>query len=180
MGPGSCAGDLRDTLTLHPKQCLAGSAIAGQIRATLDPREQAALAKSKVVNPEAYEAYLKGRYFWNKRTGDGLTKAIAYFTRAIEIDSNYAQGYSGLADSYTLSGDWKYGVLPGKEAFAQAKAAAAKALALDDSLGEAHASLALALDLYGWDWKAAEAEYQRAIELKPGWRRLISGADSGI
>jgi TolB-like protein/Tfp pilus assembly protein PilF len=162
----SYAGDLRDTLAL---QGSVASAIAGQIRATLDPREQAALAKSKVVNPEAYEAYLKGRYFWNKRTGDGLKKAIAYFTHAIEIDSNYAEGYSGLADSYALAGDWKYGVLPGREAFAQAKAAAAKALALDDSLGEAHASLALALDLYGWDWKAAEAEYQRAIELKPGY-----------
>jgi TolB-like protein len=166
MWAQSYAGDLRDTLAL---QGSVASAIAGQIRATLDPREQAALAKSKVVNPEAYEAYLKGRYFWNKRTGDGLKKAIAYFTHAIEIDSNYAEGYSGLADSYALAGDWKYGVLPGQEAFAQAKAAAAKALALDDSLSEAHASLALALDLYGWDWKAAEAEYQRAIELKPGY-----------
>src|SRR6202035_3749873 len=79
------------------------------------------------------------------------------------------EAYSGLADAYTLAGDWKYGVLPGQEAFAQAKVAAANALALDDSLGEAHASLALALDLYGWDWKTAEAEYQRAIELKPGY-----------
>jgi TolB-like protein/Flp pilus assembly protein TadD len=166
MWAQSYAGDRRDTLAL---QSSVASAIAGQIRAALDPREQAALAKSKVVNPEAYEAYLKGRYFWNKRTGDGLKKAIAYFTHAVEIDSNYAEGYSGLADSYALAGDRKYGLLPGQEAFAQAKAAAAKALALDDSLGEAHASLALALDLYGWDWKAAEAEYQRAIELKPGY-----------
>ena len=86
-----------------------------------------------------------------------------------------------------MSGDWKYGVLPGQEAFAQAKAAAVKALALDDSLGEAHASLALALDLYGWDWKAAEAEYQRAIELTPGyapahqwysWHLIMMGRDS--
>jgi TolB-like protein/tetratricopeptide (TPR) repeat protein len=166
MWAQSYAGDLRDTLALQSR---VASAIAGQIRVTLDPRERAVLAKTKVVNPEAFEAYLKGRYFWNKRTGDGLIKAIAYFTHAIEIDSNYAEGYSGLADSYALAGDWKYGVLPGQEAFAQAKAAAAKALALDDSLGEAHASLALAMDLYGWDWKAAEAEYQRAIELKPGY-----------
>ena len=169
------------------KAAWLASAIAEQIRATLDPRERAVLAKSKLVNPEAYEAYLKGRYFWNKRTGDGLKKATAYFTRAIEIDPNYAEGYSGLADSYALSGDWKYGVLPGREAFAQAKAAAAKALALDDSLGEAHASLALALDLYDWDWKAAETEYERAIELKPGyapahqwysWHLIMMGRNS--
>jgi TolB-like protein len=184
MWAQSYAGDLRDTLALQSR---VASAIAEQIRATLDPRERAVLAKSKVVNPEAYEAYLKGRYFWNKRTGDGLKKATAYFTRAIEIDPNYAEGYSGLADSYALSGDWKYGVLPGREAFAQAKAAAAKALALDDNLGEAHASLALALDLYDWDWKAAEAEYQRAIELKPGyapahqwysWHLIMMGRNS--
>jgi TolB-like protein/DNA-binding winged helix-turn-helix (wHTH) protein len=162
----SYTGDLGDTLGLQSR---VASAIAGQIRTTLEPREQAALAKSKVVNPDAYVAYLKGRYFWNKRSRDGLGKAIAYFTRAVEIDPNYAKAYSGLADSYALSGDWKYGVLPGQEAFAQAKAAAAKALALDDSLGEAHASLALALDLYGWEWKAAEAEYKRALELEPGY-----------
>ena len=184
MWAQSYTGDLCDTLALQSR---VASAIAEQIRATLDPRERAILAKSKMVNPEAYEAYLKGRYFWNKRTGDGLKKATAYFTRAIEIDANYAEGYSGLADSYALSGDWKYGVLPGREAFAQAKMAAAKALALDDSLGEAHASLALALDLYEWDWKAAEAEYQRAIELKPGyapahqwysWHLIMMGRNS--
>ena len=93
MWAQSYAGDLRDTLALQSR---VASAIAEQIRATLDPRERAVLAKSKLVNPEAYEAYLKGRYFWNKRTGDGLKKATAYFTRAIEIDSNYAEGYSGL------------------------------------------------------------------------------------
>jgi hypothetical protein len=132
MWAQSYAGDLRDTLALQSR---VASAIAGQIRVTLDPRERAVLAKTKVVNPEAFEAYLKGRYFWNKRTGDGLIKAIAYFTHAIEIDSNYAEGYSGLADSYALAGDWKYGVLPGQEAFAQAKAAAAKALALWTFMG---------------------------------------------
>jgi tetratricopeptide (TPR) repeat protein len=121
------------------------------------------------VNPAAYEAYLKGRYFLNKRIGDGLKTAIEYFTHAIETDQSYAAGYSGLADAYALSGDWKYGLLSPREAFTQAEAAATKALALDESLGEAHASLAYALDLYAWNWAAAETEYKRAIQLNPGY-----------
>jgi tetratricopeptide (TPR) repeat protein len=122
-----------------------------------------------VVNPEAYEAYLKGRYFWNKRTADGLKKAIDYFNQAIEKDPNYAQAYTGLADSYALSGDWEYGVLAPKEAFPRAKAAATKALELDNTLGEAHTSLAFSLDLFDWDWASAEREFRRAIELDPGY-----------
>jgi len=157
------------------------------MRATLTLREQVALEKSKVVNPEAYEAYLKGRYFWNKRTGDGLRTAVEYFNHAIETDPNYAEAYSGLADSYALSGDWEYGVLSPPDAFRKAKAAATKALALDDSLGEAHTSLAFALDLYGWDWETAEAEYKLAITLNPGyatahlwyaWHLILMGRNS--
>jgi tetratricopeptide (TPR) repeat protein len=121
------------------------------------------------VNPEAYEAYLRGRYFWNKRTGDGLRKAIEYFTTAIEKDPTFAAAYSGLADTYALSGDWEYGILSPQDAFTNAKAAATKALALDNNLAEAHTSLAFALDLYAWDWEAAENEYQRAIALNPGY-----------
>jgi TolB-like protein/DNA-binding winged helix-turn-helix (wHTH) protein/Flp pilus assembly protein TadD len=165
----SFEGDISDTLAL---QSSVARTIAGQIRATLDRQEQAALDKSKAVNPEAYEAYLKGRYFWNKRTGDGLKRAIAYFGDAIEVDPNYAKAYSGLADAYALSGDWEYGVLSPQEAFGQARAAATKALTLDDSLGEAHTSLAFALDLYGWDWQAAEKEYEQAIKLSPGYSTL--------
>ena len=165
----SFEGDLRDTLAL---QRSVARTIAGQIRGTLDGQEQAALDKSKAVNPEAYEAYLKGRYFWSKRSGDGLRKAIAYFSHAIEVDPNYAEAYSGLADAYALSGDWEYGVLSPQEAFGQARAAATKALTLDDSLGEAHTSLAFALDLYGWDWQAAEKEYEQAIKLSPGYSTL--------
>ena len=112
----------------------------------MNGQEQATLQNSKTVNPEAYEAYLKGRYFWNKRTGDGLKKAIEYFSHAIEMDPAYADAYSGLADAYALSGDWKYGVLSPQDSFPKAKSAAKKALALDDNLGEAHASLAFALD----------------------------------
>ena len=165
----SFEGDLRDTLAL---QRSVARTIAGQIRGALVGQEQAALDKSKAVNPEAYEAYLKGRYFWNKRTGDGLRKAVAYFSHAIEADPNYAEAYSGLADAYALSGDWEYGVVSPQEAFGQARAAAAKALTLDDSLGEAHTSLAFALDLYGWDWQAAEKEYEQGIKLSPGYSTL--------
>jgi tetratricopeptide (TPR) repeat protein len=121
------------------------------------------------VNPEAYEAYLKGRYFWNKRTADGLRKAIDYFNQAIEKDSTYAQAYTGLADSYALLGDWEYGGMTPKEAFPKAEASATKALNLDDTLGEAHTSLAFCLDLYDWNWDKAEAEFKRAIELNPGY-----------
>jgi len=184
MWAQSYEGDLRDTLALQSK---VAQAIAEQIRATLSRRQQAALRKPKTVSPDAYEAYLKGRYFWNKRTGDGLKKAIDYFSRAIETNPTYAEAYSGLADSYALSGDWEYGVLSPEDAFRQARAAATKALALDDSLGEAHTSLAFAFDLYAWDWAAAETEYKRAIELNPGyatahhwyaWHLLVMGRNS--
>jgi TolB-like protein/DNA-binding winged helix-turn-helix (wHTH) protein/Flp pilus assembly protein TadD len=180
----SFEGDLRDTLAL---QNSVARAIAEQIRATVTQREQVALQNSKPVNPVAYEAYLKGRYFMNKRTGDGLKKAIEYFSHAIERDPTYAAAYSGLADAYALSGDWKYGILSPQDAFSKAKAAATKALALDDNLAEAHASLAFALDLYGWDWETAETEYKRAIKLNPGyatahqwysWHLMMMGRNS--
>jgi TolB-like protein/Tfp pilus assembly protein PilF len=180
----SYEGDFRDTLTLQSR---VARAIAAQIRATLNRQEQVALENSKAVNPEAYEAYLKGRYFLNKRTGDGLRTAIEYFKRATENDSTYAEAYSGLADAYALAGDWKYSVLSPQDAFPKAKAAATKALALDESLGEAHASLAYALDLYGWEWEAAETEYKRAIQLNVGyatahqwysWHLLMMGRNS--
>ena len=162
----SYEGDLRDTLTLQKK---VASAIADQIRINLTPREQAALKNVKVVNPEAYESYLKGRYFWNKRTADGLKAALAYFKQAIEEDPKYAQAYSGLADTYALLGDWQYAVMTPKEAFPQAKAAASKALELDSMLGEAHNSLAFVLDGFDWDFDSAGKEFQRAIELNPGY-----------
>jgi TolB-like protein/DNA-binding winged helix-turn-helix (wHTH) protein/Flp pilus assembly protein TadD len=181
MWAQSYEGELRDTLALQSE---VAQAVAEQIRATLSRRQQAVLRNPKTVSPAAYEDYLKGRYFWNKRTGDGLKKAIDYFTRAIETDPTYAEAYSGLADAYALSGDWEYGVLAPQKAFHQARAAATEALALDDSLGEAHTSLAFAFDLYAWDWAAAESEYKRAIELNPGyatvhhwyaWHLLVTG-----
>jgi TolB-like protein/DNA-binding winged helix-turn-helix (wHTH) protein/Tfp pilus assembly protein PilF len=159
-------GDLRDTLTLQNR---VARAIAAQIRINVNAQEQAALKHGNVVDPQAYEAYLKGRYFWNKRTGSDLQKAVDNFTRAIERDPTYAQAYSGLADTYALLGDWEYGVLAPKDAFPRAKAAAIKALQLDDALGEAHTSLAFCLDGFDWDAKAADNEFRRGIELNPGY-----------
>jgi TolB-like protein/DNA-binding winged helix-turn-helix (wHTH) protein/Flp pilus assembly protein TadD len=162
----SYEGELRDTLALQNR---VASAIADQIRINLTPQEQAELKNVKVVNPEAYESYLKGRYFWNKRTADGLKAALAYFNQAIEEDPKYAQAYSGLADTYALLGDWQYAVMAPKEALPKAKAAAIKALELDSALGEAHSSLAVCLDGFDWDFDTAEKEFRRAIELNPGY-----------
>jgi TolB-like protein/DNA-binding winged helix-turn-helix (wHTH) protein/Tfp pilus assembly protein PilF len=162
----SYEGELRDTLALQNR---VASAIADQIRINLTPREQAALKSAKAVNPEAYQSYLKGRYFWNKRTADGLKAALAYFNQAIEEDSKYAQAYSGLADTYALLGDWQYGVMSFKEALPKAKAAAIKALELDSSLSEAHTSLGYSLRAFDWDFDSAGKEFRRAIELNPGY-----------
>jgi TolB-like protein/DNA-binding winged helix-turn-helix (wHTH) protein/Tfp pilus assembly protein PilF len=162
----SYEGDLRDTLALQNQ---VARAIAEQIRISLNPQEQAALKNVKVVNPQAYESFLKGRYFWNKRTANGLRAAVAYFNQAIEEDPGYAQAYSGLADAYALLGDWQYAVMTPKEALPKAKAAAIKALEMDNTLGEAHNSLAFCLDGFDWDFESAGKEFQRAIELNPSY-----------
>jgi len=162
----SYQGGLRDTLAL---QNTVARAIADQIRINVNPQEQAALRNVTVVNPAAYTSYLKGRYFWNKRTADGLRMALAYFSQAIDEDSRYARAYSGLADTYALLGDWQYAVMTPKEALPKAKAAAIKALELDDGLGEAHNSLAFCLDGFDWDFDTAGKEFRRAIALNPGY-----------
>jgi TolB-like protein/DNA-binding winged helix-turn-helix (wHTH) protein/Flp pilus assembly protein TadD len=162
----SYEGELKDTLALQNR---VARAIADQIRINLNPQERAALKTAKVVNPEAYEDYLKGRFFWNKRTADGLKVAQTYFGRAIDEDPKYAPAYSGLADTYALLGDWQYAVMTSKEAFPKAKAAAIKALELDGSLGEAHNSLAFCLDGFDWNFDAAGTEFQRAIDLNPSY-----------
>jgi TolB-like protein/DNA-binding winged helix-turn-helix (wHTH) protein/Flp pilus assembly protein TadD len=183
----SYEGDLQDSIAL---QNSVARAIAEQIQVTLNPQEEAALKRSSPVNAEAYEAYLRGRYFWNKRTREGLVKATDYFNASIATDPHYARAYSGLADSYALSGDWEYGILSVQDAFPKAKAAATKALALDDNLSEAHTSLAFIQDLYDWDWASAEKEYKRAIGLNPSyatahhwyaWHLIVLGRnDEGI
>src|SRR6266568_1424167 len=154
----SYEGELRDTLALQNK---VAKAIADQIGISLNPQEQAALKNVKVVNPEAYVSYLKGRYFWNKRTADSLKVALAYFNQAIEEDPKFAQAYSGLADTYALLGDWQYAVMTPKEALPKAKAAAIKALELDRALGEAHNSLAFCLDGFDWDFDSAGKEFKQ-------------------
>ena len=159
-------GDVRDTLALQSR---VARAIADEIRVSVLPKEQAALKKVKAVKPDAYEAYLKGRYFWNKRTAEGLTRAREYFDEAVAKAPDYAQAYSGLADTYALLGDWQYGVMTSREALPRAKAAAVKALELDATLGEAHTSLGFVLSGIDWDWASAEKEFRRAIELNTGY-----------
>jgi TolB-like protein/DNA-binding winged helix-turn-helix (wHTH) protein/tetratricopeptide (TPR) repeat protein len=183
----SYAGDLRDTLTLQDG---VARDIAEQVRATLGLQPEALPQTSATVDPVAFDDYLKARSFLGKRTGDGLRTAIIDFSHATVIDPSFAEAYAGMADAYALAGDWEYGVLPPGEAFAQAKAAADKALALNEGLSEAHTALAFALDLYAWDWKAAEREYLRAIELNPnyptahqwyGWHLIETGrTEQGI
>ena len=132
---------------------------------SLNSEQERQLAKRDTGNAEAYLLYLKGRYFWNKRTGEATRKSIEYFEQAIAVDPGYALAYSGLADAYR---SLAYGAAGGVEFFPRSKAAALKALALDDTLAEAHTSLGAALELYEWDFPGAEREYRRAIELNPG------------
>jgi tetratricopeptide (TPR) repeat protein len=141
--------------------------IADSLKAKLTRSERQAIAVRPTANPEAYELYLKGRFFWNKRTGADLRKAIDYFNHAIAKDPNYALAHAGLADCYDLL--MEYSELSPKESYPKAKAAAIKALELDDTLGEAHTSLAYSLVNYDWDWRSAEREYQRAIQLNPNY-----------
>lgn len=162
----SYQGNVRDTLAVQNR---IARAIAEEIRIEVSPRERAALTSAVEIDPEAYEAYLKGRYFWNKRTPEGLKTAVGYFNQAVTQDPNYAAAYSGLADTYALLGDWQYAVMPAKEAMPLALSAARKALELDDSVAEAHTSLAFCLEGFNWDFAAADKEFERALELNPGY-----------
>ena len=148
------------------------SDIAARITDTLQARltapERHAIAARPTENSEAYELYLKGRFYWNKRTEEGVRKAIEYFQQAIEKDPTYALAYTGIADCYSLEGlHIDVGSLSPHEAIPKAKAAAMKALELDDTLAEAHTSLAFIRLNYDWDWSGAESEFRHAIELNP-------------
>jgi TolB-like protein/Flp pilus assembly protein TadD len=140
--------------------------IAGRIESGLMPQGRARLPTASTVSPEAYEAYLRGRYYFNQRTEDALNKSIANFQRAIGREPNYALAYCGLADAHALLGF--RGSFPSKDALSHAKAAALKAIELDDTLAEAHASRAFIAETLEWDWTTAEREYKRALELNAG------------
>lgn len=142
--------------------------ISEKLRTRLSGAEEARLAKRHTSNTEAYQTYLKGRYHWNKRTQEGIEKGIEYFKEAIALDPNYSLAYAGLADSYALLGAVEYAALSPSEAMQQAREATLKALEIDDTLAEAHASLAY-VRIFDWNWPEAEREYLRSIELNPNY-----------
>ena len=141
--------------------------VSEKLRLKLTGADQTQLTKTYTENGEAYEAYLKGRYYWNKRTDEGFKKAIEFFQDAINKDPSYALAYTGLADCYTLRSD--YGFLPSQQGYSLAKGAVTLALKYDDSLAEAHTSLASIMAATDWNWEGAENEYRRAIELNPNY-----------
>ena len=155
---------LQDVLSVQDDVAIA---VADQTQLKLDPTQQNDLTRNRTVIPEAYEAYLRGRFFWNKRTEDGFRKSIEYYDTAIARDPTFAQAYAGLADAYVLLGG--YGIEPESISLPKAKAAALKGLTIDARSADAYTSLAMVAMQYEWDWKEAEKNYKRAIELDPNY-----------
>jgi len=141
--------------------------VANKLKTVLSPEEIRKIEKNPTEDLEAYNLYLKGRYSWNKRTADGFLRGIDFFHQAIEKDPAYPLAYAGIADCYNLLG-W-HDLFPPEEVHSKAKAAAEKALGIDETLSQAHASLAYVNMLYDWDWQAAEKEFIRALELNPNY-----------
>jgi len=158
--------EIRDILALQTE---VAQEIAQQIRVSVTPEERTRLESSSTVNSEAYQLYLKGLYYWVERTpgGETLGKSREYFEQAIEKDPAYAHAYAGLANAYVTIG--YRGLIPTTEAYERARAAAKRALELDESLGEAHLALAGVMGDYDWDWAGADREFKRAIELSPNF-----------
>jgi TolB-like protein/Flp pilus assembly protein TadD len=154
--------DARDVLALESE---VAQAVAGEIRVNVAPQEQARLVNTHRISPDAYESYLKGRFFWNKRTEADLRKSIEYFNAAIGQDPTWPLAYVGVADAYSLLGFGVHAVLDPRDAMPKARAAAQRALQLDDTAAEAHTTLGFVLGFYDWDKAGAEREYERAIEL---------------
>jgi TolB-like protein/Tfp pilus assembly protein PilF len=141
--------------------------VAAALAAQITPLERAGIEKRYTSSTEAFQAYEKGRYLWNQRTGDGLERSVAFFEQAISLDPNYALAYAGLADAYVLMNLYRS---PSRHnSFLRAKEAVGKALALDPELAQAQASLAFNTFYYDWDWPAAEVSFRRAIELNPNY-----------
>jgi TolB-like protein/DNA-binding winged helix-turn-helix (wHTH) protein/Tfp pilus assembly protein PilF len=157
--------DLRNALDLHNE---IARTIASRTAVTLTPRESARLAETTRVNPKVYEAYLKGRYFWNRRSEPDMRQAIGHFEEALRLDPRYAPAHSGLADSYALYGSYGWTPAVGG-AWTRALAAAEKALELDELLADAHTSRARIALNYELDWTSAGKGYRRALELNPGY-----------
>jgi DNA-binding winged helix-turn-helix (wHTH) protein/TolB-like protein/tetratricopeptide (TPR) repeat protein len=141
--------------------------VARSIRLKLTGEDTGPLSKLSTKNVDAYEAYIRGRYFWNRRTEQAITKGLRYFQQAVALDPNFAEAHAGVADSYALLG--LYGLLPPKEAFPPAEDAAKKALAINDDLAEAHATLGFVYFYYDWNGRAAEQEFRRALDANPGY-----------
>jgi eukaryotic-like serine/threonine-protein kinase len=156
--------DLADVLALQGE---VAAAIAQEIRAQLTPAQQARWRSPRTIEPAAFEAYLRGRQYWNRRTEPDLRLGVEYFKQAIEIDPRYAAAYSGLADSYNILGDSN--ALPPDVASASASAAALRAIELDPELAEAHTSLGFVRLFFDWSWSESEACYRRAIALNPNY-----------
>jgi TolB-like protein/DNA-binding winged helix-turn-helix (wHTH) protein len=157
--------DLGDALKLQSE---VTRAIAQQVRIELTPQQKAGLSSARGVNPAAYEAYLRGRYFWNQRTEMGLWKSVELFQHAIELDPNSALSHAGLADAYAVLGSWTLEAVAPTQVLPQIKAATERALQLDPSLAEAHTVLA-GVKHAEWDWNGAGIEYLHAIELNPNY-----------
>jgi TolB-like protein/DNA-binding winged helix-turn-helix (wHTH) protein/Flp pilus assembly protein TadD len=159
--------ELKDLLKLQSE--ISGE-ISQEIQIALGNHNATTPLSRPTLSPqefEAYDLYLKGQYFWSKRTPDGLQRAISYFEQAIVKDPMYARAYAGLADSYALIGG--YSGAPQTEFEPKARAAALRAVEIDDRLPEAHTALALVVQNYNWDWQTAEKEFRRAIELNPNY-----------
>jgi TolB-like protein/Tfp pilus assembly protein PilF len=142
--------------------------ISGKLQLRLTGDERRRMAKRYTQNAEAYQLYLKGRYYWNKKMADGFNRGIDYFQQAIDLDPNYAPAYAGIATSYTNLANYNFALIAPKEAWPKAKAAAMKAIKVDDTLASGHAALALVEYQWEWDWPAAERKFQRALAIDPG------------
>jgi len=156
--------EVKDVLALQDE---VAHAVARRIEVELTPQDLARFTRARQVVPGAYAAYLRGRYYWNKRTPEGLERGIEHFEEALREDSRFAAAYAGLADCYAALA--AYNIRPPRQVMPKAKEAARRALEIDETMAEPHATLGFVMALYDWDWQGADREFQRALELNPGY-----------